>query len=367
MKKIRIAFVTQFLSVGGIETRLLKLLTHIDRTRYDPVLICARDDGLGAARFKALGIPIVTTRGLLALPRPVQYLELVRLLLRQRLRRFDILLSFSATSSPFENALARTAVKSGGYLFGLVINHRMGRDQDWVVREKLAHRIISVSRNSVAGIFPNQDFGEKLKVIYNGVDLHVFDRTRYPMGRARFSVEKDTFVIGCVARLAPQKRYDVLLAALERLKKRNVRFHCLVAGQDRLDGRFQEYVASADLGGNVTYLGPVSDVPELLAACDVMALTSDNEGCPNSVLEAMATGIPVVVTRSGAEEFVVEGKTGFVVPLGDAEAVADRLQVLADDSALRTRMGANARQWIAKNASLDKMLQEYFLLFAETS
>jgi len=204
-------------------------------------------------------------------------------------------------------------------------------------------------------------------VIYNGVDTERFDKTRYRAERAAFGLPERAFLVCCVARLAPQKRFDVLVDALAELKQRGVHIHCVIAGQDRLGGWLQNTLVERGLEEMVTYLGPSKDVPRLIGVCDAMVLTSDNEGCPNSVLEAMGSGVPVLVTASGAEEFVIDGETGYVVPTGDWMAVADRLAGMAQNREDCERLGRNARDWVLEHASIDSMLIRYFELFAELS
>jgi glycosyltransferase involved in cell wall biosynthesis len=366
-KKVRLCFLVQYLSIGGIETRLLKLLTHIDRDKFDPAIVCIRDDGLQAEEFKHLDVPIVTTKGLLPINRALQALHLILLLAKMGFRRFDVIVSFLPTSQPFENWAARFAVKGGSFAFALVVNFPMGANRDWNQRARLAKKIVSVSKGAAQALLHGSSAISKVDVIYNGVDLGLYNKLRYPLARQHFGLPRDRFVICCIARLAPQKRFDVLLDALEILKIQGKNIHCVIAGQDRLDGWFQETMARKGLSDMVTYLGPSKSVPELMAACDALVLTSDNEGCPNSVLEAMASGVPVVVTRSGAEEFVVDEETGFVVDLEDADAVAARIERLVSDPQLCAAMGRSARDWIAKNASLEMMLTKYFRLFSELS
>lgn len=364
-RRIRICFLTQYLSIGGIETRLLKLLRTIDHERYEPILVCAQDNGLQSEEFKQLGVRVITTNGLMPVNRIRQFLGLLGLMRRLRFRRFDCMMSFLPTSQPFENMLAVFGVRKLAFAFCLVINFRMGRDKDWANRARLARVIVSVSKGSANAIFGGSSEIEKVRVIPNGVDVDLYDKSHHPGARERLGISDADFLISCVARLAPQKRYDVLLDAMAILRARGIRFHCVIAGQDRLDGWVEKRVSELGLAEHVTYLGPSKEVPQLLAACDAFVLTSDNEGCPNAMLEAMATGLPVVVTRSGAEEFVEDGITGYVVPLGSAQAVAERLEHLSVSPELRSDMGRKARDWIKQNASLDIMLDRYFQLFEE--
>ena len=107
---------------------------------------------------------------------------------------------------------------------------------------------------------------------------------------------------------------------------------------------------------SVRFLGARRDIPEILRASDVCVLTSDYEGVPNTVLEAMAVGVPVVTTAfPGADRVVTHGREGFLVPLQQPEAMARRLACLLDDSELRRKMGRCGEERVRRDYSLEAM------------
>ena len=367
MKKIRIAFLIQFLSIGGIETRMLKILRAIDRERFEPTIICARDDGLQGDAFKALGFPIVTTRGLLAVNRAIQAAEVPRVLWRAGVRRFDVVFSFLASSQPFEVYLARFGCRPGGFGYALMNRDRQGVEPYWTKRKALASVIVSVSRKTAEFFYPPGDSAwDKLRVIPNGVDLERFapNTGSVRAGRAEFGLPESAVVFCYPARIAPQKQHEVLLDVAERVAAHDPRVHFALAGQDKREGWLQSEILRRGLSATVTYVGPMHDIERLLAVSDAIVLTSAWEGCPNALLEGMAAGLPAVVTQSGAEEFVEEGVTGFSVPVGDVEKLMSRLRRLVDDTRSRHRMGQNGRIWMEKHGSLDRMLSGWIAIFS---
>ncbi|MFZ1576440.1 MAG: glycosyltransferase family 4 protein [Chromatiaceae bacterium] len=362
LTRIRIAFLIQFLSIGGIETRMLKILRAIDRDRFEPTIICARDDGLQADAFKALGFPIVTTRGLLAVNRAIQAAEVPCVLWRAGVRRFDVVFSFLASSQPFEVYLARFGCRPGGFGYALMNRDRLGVEPYWTKRKALASVIVSVSRKTAEFFYPPGDSSwDKLRVIPNGVDLERFAANAGDIraGRAEFGLPESAVVFCYPARIAPQKQHEVLLDVAERVATRDPRVHFALAGQDKRDGWLQSEILRRDLSATVTYVGPMHDIERLLAVSDAIMLTSAWEGCPNALLEGMAAGLPIVVTQSGAEEFVEEGVTGFSVPVGDAEAFADRICRLLADPDLRRDMGGSGRNYMEREGSLEVMLKRW--------
>lgn len=359
----RIAFLAQYLSIGGIETRLLKILRAIDRERFEPWLICARDDGLQAPAFKALGVPILVTSGLLAINRTFQAIEVARVLRAARVRRFDAVVSFLGTSQPFEVYLARFGCRPRGFLYALVNRDRMGVEPYWTMRKALAARIVAVSRGTALAYYPPSDPAwDKLRVIPNGVDLDGYRPRPKARAAARqaFGLPADDLLFVYSARVAPGKGHEALLEVATRIAASAPGAHFVIAGQDKRDGWLQAEVARRGLGASVTYLGAVHDMPRLLAACDGVLLLSPREGCPNALLEGMACGLPAIVTHSGAEEFVVEGETGFSVPVDDVDALTDRVLRLVNDPEWRTGMGRNARGWMERHGSNEVMLAAWF-------
>lgn len=109
----------------------------------------------------------------------------------------------------------------------------------------------------------------------------------------------------------------------------------------------------------MAFAGEVSDVPAVLAEADIYVQPSFQEGLPNSVLEAMAMGLPIVATRvSGNEDVVVDGENGLLVPPGDPKSLAAAIQKLVDDPALATRMGRRSREIIESRFSLAAVMRQ---------
>lgn len=365
----RIAFLVQFLSIGGIETRLLKILRSIDRNRFEPFVLCARDDGLQADAFKALGVAILVTPGLLAVNRARQAGAVPQVLWAARVPRFDLVVSFLAFSQPFEVWLARFGCRRGGFMYALMNRDRQGVEPYWRQRTACAARIVAVSRKTAEFFHPPEDPAwAKLQVIPNGVDLGRFtpcDASTRHRARAALGLPESAIIFAYPARIAPQKRHEDLLDLAERMVTQAPFVHFALAGQDRRNGWLQAEIARRGLGAMVTWLGPVQEVEHLLAASDALILTSAWEGCPNALLEGLACGLPAVVSHSGAEEFVVEGETGYSLPIGDVEGLASRVLDLARDDVRRNQMGAQARRWMERHGSLDTMLARWFQVFEE--
>jgi len=176
----------------------------------------------------------------------------------------------------------------------------------------------------------------KNRLIGNGVQLDAFEASPPPDG--------DPPVVLCVSRLEPVKNLPLLIEAARVLRDRGRRFVVQLVGQGELRPELESLVERYDLSEFVQFLGYRTDVPQLTAAADVCVLTSLKEGLPRAIIEAGACARPIVATDViGSRDAVVDGETGFLVPLGDAEALADRLERLLADRELRHRMGRSSR------------------------
>jgi glycosyltransferase involved in cell wall biosynthesis len=169
----------------------------------------------------------------------------------------------------------------------------------------------------------------------NGIDLRQFTpRAALP--------ENPRPVLLCVGRLEAVKNHDMLFRAFEIIRGRHDAVLQLVGeGPDR--DKYMALLAERGLANAVEFLGYRYDIPELTAAADLVVLTSIKEGIPRALMQAAAVGVPVVATDvKGSREVVVNGRTGFLVPLGDAETFAERANRLLGSADLRRDFGQNA-------------------------
>lgn len=189
----------------------------------------------------------------------------------------------------------------------------------------------------------------------NGIELTQFQPRPAPPVNARP-------VILCVARLETVKNHGMLFDALERL--RSYAPIVQLVGDGPLQAQYEAEAARRGLTENLQFLGYRYDVPALTAAADVVVLTSLKEGIPRAIMQAMAVGVPVVATDvKGTREVVRNGRTGYLVPLGDAAALATRLQEIFDSPALRRELGAaavaQARQRFDEEVVVARLVEIY--------
>jgi glycosyltransferase involved in cell wall biosynthesis len=159
---------------------------------------------------------------------------------------------------------------------------------------------------------------------------------------------------------------DLFIKALSILSKRKQRVRGVIAGDGPLRDDLQKLATEEGIADRVDFIGATEDVPGLLARSDTFILASDWEGMPNVVLEAMASGLPVVGTAiDGTKEIVEEGGTGFLVPSDDAEALATAMNELTASVELRSRMGQAGRHRAESEYSMERMVERYESLYTE--
>lgn len=369
---IRVAFVQASLGVGGAERLVQSLARRLNRSRIEPWILNLYGPGAIGEPMRAAGAPMVSHLASSALDprtggRLARALEETRAdvayvydsalpmfwmgCMRRRRTRPRLVLGFHSTGrlgDPVQHFLARrAAVPVADRLVALAGSHRR-----FLARELR---------------LPESRFD----VLASGVDLARFDAAR-PRDEARRAAGLPTGVplVGIVAALRPEKHHALFLAAARRVLASVPDARFVIAGDGPERAAIERACRELALGERVTLLGSREDVPVLYRALDVAVLSSHPvvETLPVTLLEAAACGTPAVATAVGSvADVVAEGETGFVVPAGDAAALADRIVRLLGDAALRERMGTAARRRAEQHFDERDMVRRYEELFLSTA
>jgi glycosyltransferase involved in cell wall biosynthesis len=209
-----------------------------------------------------------------------------------------------------------------------------------------------------------KDFGfpaRKLKTIHNGVSLAEFvpDERGGSKVRERLGLDREEFVLVCVARLSAQKGIDILLRAMARVVREGVHCKCVIVGDGPLKKQLCEQALELGLSGYVFFEGFHEDVRPYLQTGSAFILTSHREGLPLSILEAMACGLPCIVSNVGGNaEAVTHQVHGLVVPPGSVDAVADAISYLATHSQERAQMSRMARARVCETFDIENAMAE---------
>lgn len=228
-----------------------------------------------------------------------------------------------------------------------------------------ADQVLSVSSRLAERMTLETGFhADRIQTIRNGVDIGRFAASSRADARASLNIPDGAMVVGTVGRLVPVKNQRSLLEAMARLRASGLRTTVLIAGDGPLRPDLESAAAALGLGADVRMLGHCPRVETVLAAMDVFVLPSISEGLSNTILEAMAAGRPVVATHvGGADELVVPGDTGLLVPPGSIDHLAEAIGGLLENDAARRSMGEAARHRAATEFSLASMIERYEALY----
>lgn len=204
----------------------------------------------------------------------------------------------------------------------------------------------------------------KIEIITNGVDLDRFrplvNESWRKSKRAEIGLKTDDLVIGNVARLDPVKEHKSLISAIALLKDQIPTAILLIVGDGPTREHLKALTQSLGLESVVRFLGFRDDVADLLRIMDVYVQPSLWEGVSNTILEAMATGLPVIATRVGGNpDLVIDAETGFLVPASQPAEIARRIIVLAKSPELAHSLGRAARRQAEESFSVERMIKAY--------
>ena len=356
MKPSGLIYVIGQLRPGGQEQQLCYLLSAMDRERYRPEVVVwsFREEEIHVADLRALGVMVHAMEpGISPARKLAQLAKLVRA------RAPDVVHSYCY----FTNLPVWLATRGGrSVAMGSVRND---------LRFSVAQLGDSLGR--LSAVFPRWQIHNSHRsaeqarawplaarsvVVLNGIDLARFRVTPPPHG--------DCPQILAVGSLLPQKRWDRLLDIAQQLKRRNLRFHLRIVGDGPLRATLAEKARSLGLDGCVAFLGFSPHVADLLAESAFLVHTSDAEGSPNAVMEAMSAGRAVVATDVGdVPRIVADGQHGFVVPANDPNAFALRMERLLRDPELCRRFGEAGRAHAQAEFSLERLVQGTLAAYRE--
>ena len=229
-------------------------------------------------------------------------------------------------------------------------------------------RLIAVSTDIANELIRHGAPPERVTTVLNAIDPSAFHRdpARVADARARLGLQPDHIAIGAVGRLEPQKRFDLLLDAFAVLRQRNPRLHLIIAGDGSLRKALDDQRAQLGLHDHVTLTGHITDVTSLHHALDLFVQSSDYEGTPNAVLEAMAMETPIVATEAGGTaELVHDGVHGRIVPIGRGDKLMYAISAALLDPGATRRMMARARQRVEGELSFESRVRKVEGIYRE--
>jgi sugar transferase (PEP-CTERM/EpsH1 system associated) len=352
------------LDVGGLENGVVNLINRLPGERFRHTIVCLSGyDEDFRRRIRTQGVEVLSL-GKKPGKDPAAYLRMCRVL--RRLRP-DVVhtRNFGTVDMQWVAALAGVPRRIHGE-HGWEASDPKGQNPRYLALRRLCRPVIHVfvpmSKDlarwlqASVGVSPR-----KIQQLYSGVDTERFCRSPGRPG-------SDEIVIGTVGRLDAVKNHEELIAAFRRLLGElpdiAPRLRLVIAGDGPLRQRLQELARDAGIGDRVVFSGVAKDVPSVLRSLDVFALPSVNEGISNTILEAMASSLPVVAARVGGNpELVENGRTGTLYDPAAPDSLADALKPYLLDAGLRHAHGAAGRDRVERHFSLGTMVSRYEALY----
>ncbi|HJW27022.1 MAG TPA: glycosyltransferase family 4 protein [Rhodocyclaceae bacterium] len=223
----------------------------------------------------------------------------------------------------------------------------------------LPHRVVTCGQAMRTKLIEEHGFprGEVVS-IPTGIDFSAFRPRREGRDvRAELGIAPDAWVVLMVAVIRRVKRHEVAIRAFAEFVRDNPGAVLVLCGEGPMREAMENLCREVEVMESVLFLGHRDDVPDIMAAADVLLLTSESEGVPQAVSQGLGCGLPVVATRvGGVPELVQDGESGLLVPAEDPPAVARALHRLAGEPDLAARLGRKGREFALGQLSLEAML-----------
>ena len=360
MRRPQILFLYSSLTIGGAERQLALLAPRLRDRGFEPNVAILRIAGHFFEELRGAGIPVSHVR-----MRSRSDLRGAHRAYRLWRTHPDVVFTQSIDAHVIGHAIAfrarapHVAAEHGGAGIHRGMHRRLAAR---LVAPRVA-RVVAVSRSQLPDLHGLGYRDDRVRVIPNGLPTLRPTRDRAEV-RSELGLHDDDVAAVLVAVLRPEKRADRFVDAVARAHSLDRRVRGIVVGGGPLLDEIQVRARAADSG--VIVLGQRTDVPELIAAADVVCVTSDVEGLPMSALEAMALARPIVATDvGGLHEVVVPGRTGSLISTTDTTELSDELLRLASDPARRAAMGDEALRRFNDTYTVERMVDGYVALFSD--
>ena len=352
------------MQVAGVEVLVAEIIRRLG-PRLEPVVFCLDAVGPLGYELQSEGVPVVSLER-----RPGKDWGVAwRMASEIRKRRVEVL--HAHQYSPFfYSALARVVAGARPPLIftehGRHYPDVVSSNRRWLNRllfARLANETNAVCGFSARALQTIDGFSAvSVGVVENGIDPERYGRALDPVAaKLRLGLSKERRYIATVARFHPVKDHRTLLEAYRTVADAQPDVDLLLVGDGPLRNDLERQTERLELPGRVHFLGVRSDVPAILGAVDAFALTSVSEAAPITLLEAMASGLPVVVTDAGGTpEMVRDRVEGLLVPRGDAPSIARALLQLLDNPDLARRFGSAGADRVRRTYQLDDTVERHY-------
>ena len=354
--KIKIAYVLPSLDRGGAEKFITDLILNLERDIFDPALLLFVRGGEWSEELKAKNIPVI---------------------ILTKKHKFDLANFWQIYAALKKMRPQIVHTQQGGDIYGrlaakllripVIVSTEQNVNQDEPrpvtilkkITARYATKIFTISEAVKKDTIERYAIKpDKLTTIYNGINLEKFTTGHATAVKAKTDPTQ-TLVFGTMGRLVPQKGQTVLISAWSKLKNKDIR--CLIAGTGVLEKKLNEEISRAGLSGRVVLVGAKSDPASFFRSLDAFVFPSLWEGLGLVLLEAGLCGLPIIASASDGITEIIDEETGWLVPAGDADALADKIDWLAanlDNTEVKRRIN-NLQIKITQRFAIKKIAADY--------
>ena len=356
--KIKILFVIPNSQISGAEGQLLLLIENLDRNQFDIETSCLEGEGPFSDYVKSIGF--ITND----FDRKMSYdfSRLIKLYKLIKRKKYDIIIPFCWSAIQY--------TRLASYLLPSIhVACERGHDYDKISIENIismfldpiSELIIFNSKNQMNGFLNNFRFKKvPVKTIYNGINIDSFKGDKIDTLHNGLKISKGTKLIGTVGNFTKVKNFEMFIDVCERISNKygNVKFLAIGDGHNRKI--YESIVVSKNLQKKLIFLGYKKEINQIFPMLDIFLLTSNREGMPNVIMEAMASKIPVISTSiDGAKELINHETNGFLVERKDISGMVNIILNIFKDNYDIDKIKSNAYENISKNFSVNKMVNQY--------
>lgn len=367
-KKINVMQVTFGMGIGGMERVIQSLCRGIDKNKYTIRVFCLNLKGGFGEELEKDGIEVIYSPRQSRLDRYLRAWEIAK-----AIKQYKIDVLHAHHTPAFLDAFLASRLAKVPAFINTDHCKKYPAPKGFMLAERMAaifaDKIVAVSNHTKQDLIDFEHISpSKIDVIYNGIDFPKYDGScGIRAMKKELGVAEDERVIGCVSRLDEQKGYDLFLdtAALIIKKVPNTRF--IIVGGGVKENELKERSRNLGINNRITFTGWRLDANRILQLFDLFLLTSNFEGMPIVLLEAMASGKPIVATAvGGIPEVVQHGETGFVVKSRNAKEVAQYALRIINDMELSAKIKKNSISAYNAKFRAKPMIDAYEHLYEST-
>lgn len=367
MGKINILHIYQNSKIGGVQRQMLSLVREYNRKLFNPIVCCFGPRQELGKELEKLNLDFIA----LNVNRYHRFSPTIIIKLYQlmRKRNIHIVRTHKYRASLYGRIAASIACipvvitsVHGNYRKDLRLERKIANR----VLARITDRIVAVSESIKQDILKYDNVEpSRVLVIQNGVDISKFDpEGKFHDIRREFAISENDIIIGFIGRLVPAKGLEYLIDAFLILEKEQKNIKLFITGEGSLLDCLKERLRKHSINERVIFTGKRLDIPDILSAIDIFVIPSLAEGLPNSLLEAMSMGKPIIATSIGGIPEVIKNEiNGLLVPPRNIESLVEAIKKLIADKHLASEIGKNARNYVIENLSIQATTRKWESLY----